>query len=46
MIGRNPLSVAKQRGHSVATMLRAYTAWTKEATESDVDTIKRAMAAG
>jgi integrase len=27
MIGRNPLWVAKQHGHSIATMLRAYAAW-------------------
>jgi len=27
MIGKNPLWVAKQHGHSVATMLRVYIAW-------------------
>jgi len=27
MIGKNPLWAAKQHGHSVATMLRVYTAW-------------------
>ena len=27
MVGKNPLWVAKQHGHSIATMLRAYAAW-------------------
>ena len=27
MLGRNPLWVAKQHGHSIATMLWVYAAW-------------------
>ena len=27
MVGKNPLWVAKQHGHSISTMLRVYTAW-------------------
>lgn len=45
MIGRNPLWVATQHGHSIATMLRAYAAWTEGAVEGEVDAIKQAMAA-
>ena len=44
MIGRGALWVAKQHGHSIATMLRVYAAWTEEAVESDLDAIKHAMA--
>ena len=43
MIGKNPLWVAKQHGHSVQTMLEVYAAWTEGATEEDVEAIKRAM---
>ena len=43
MLGRSPLWVAKQHGHSIATMLRAYAAWTDGATENDLELIKRAM---
>jgi integrase len=43
MIGRNPLWVAKQHGHSVTTMLRVYTAWADGAIETDIEAIKRAM---
>jgi integrase len=43
MIGKNPLWVAKQHGHSVATMLRVYTAWADGAIEADAEAIKRAM---
>ncbi len=43
MIGKNPLWVAKQHGHSIATMLRAYAAWAEGAAEVDVKAIKRAM---
>jgi hypothetical protein len=43
MIGKNPLWVAKQHGHSVTTMLRVYTAWAEGAIEADIDAIKRAM---
>jgi len=43
MIGRNPLWVAKQHGHSLMTMLRVYAAWTIDALEADIVAIKRAM---
>jgi hypothetical protein len=43
MIGKNPLWAAKQHGHSVATMLRVYTAWMDSAPESDIAAIKYAM---
>jgi integrase len=43
MIGKNPLWVSKQHGHSVTTMLRVYTAWADGASEADIKAIKRAM---
>ena len=43
MIGKNPLWVARQHGHSVRTMLEVYAAWADGAVESDVERIKRAM---
>jgi hypothetical protein len=43
MAGNNALWVAKQHGHSNATMLRAYAAWAEGATEVDVEAIKRSM---
>ena len=43
MIGKNPLWVAKQHGHSVQTMLEVYAAWTEGAKEADVEAIRRAM---
>jgi integrase len=43
MIGRNPLWVAQQHGHSLMTMLRVYAAWTVSALESDVMAIRQAM---
>ncbi len=43
MIGKNPLWVAKQHGHSIATMLRVYAAWAEGAVESDIEAIKRSM---
>jgi len=43
MVGKNPLWVAKQHGHSIATMLRVYAAWAEGAMESDIETIKRSM---
>ena len=43
MVGKNPLWVAKQHGHSVQTMLDTYAAWTEGAGESDIAEIKRAM---
>jgi hypothetical protein len=44
MIGRNPLWVAKQHGHSITTMLRAYAAWAEGAIEADIEAIQHAMA--
>jgi hypothetical protein len=35
MIGRNPLWVAKQHGHSLLTLLRMYAAWTADSPETD-----------
>jgi hypothetical protein len=43
MSGKNALWVAKQHGHSIATMLRAYAAWAEGAVEVDVEAIKRSM---
>jgi integrase len=36
MVGKNVLWVAKQHGHALTTMLRAYAAWTESAVETDV----------
>jgi integrase len=44
MIGKKPLWVAKQHGHSITTMLTVYAAWTEGAVESDINAIRRAMA--
>jgi hypothetical protein len=43
MIGKNPLWVSKQHGHSVTTMLCVYTACAEGAIEADIEAIKRAM---
>ena len=43
MMGKNPLWVAKQHGHSIATMLRAYAAWADGTAEVDVEAIKRSI---
>jgi integrase len=43
MIGKNILKVAEEDGHSVQTMLSTYAAWTKGATEGDIETIRAAM---
>ncbi len=43
MIGKSPLWVAKQHGHSVETMWRVYSAWMEGAVDSDIDAIKQAM---
>jgi hypothetical protein len=43
MAGKNPLWVAEQHGHSIATMLRAYAAWAEGTAEVDVEAIKRSM---
>jgi hypothetical protein len=45
MIGRNPLLVAQQHGHSPLTMLSVYAAWTAGSLEVDVAAIRRAMRA-
>jgi hypothetical protein len=43
MLGKNPLWVANQHGHRVATMLSVYAAWVEGARECDVAAIRRAM---
>jgi integrase len=43
MVDKNLLWVAKQHGHSIATMPRTYAAWTEGAVEADVRTIQRSM---
>jgi integrase len=43
MVGHNPLWVAKQHGHRIATMLSAYAAWTEGAREGDIAAIRDAM---
>ncbi len=43
MIGKNPLWVAEQHGHSVAVMLKTYAKWLKGTTPEEVAAIKRAM---
>lgn len=43
MTGHSALWVAKQHGHSIATMLRAYAAWAEGSMESDLDVIRAAM---
>lgn len=45
MIGKNPLWVAKQHGHSVQTMLETYAAWLEGTTEADLRAIQKAMEA-
>jgi integrase len=44
MAGRKPLWVAKQHGHSITTMLRAYAAWAEGSIEADIEAIQHAMA--
>jgi hypothetical protein len=43
MIGKKPLFVSKQHGHSVTTMRRTYAAWVDGALESDIALILAAM---
>jgi hypothetical protein len=43
MIGKPPLLVSQQHGHSMMTMLSTYAAWMRGATESDVAIIQAAM---
>jgi hypothetical protein len=42
MIGKNPLRVAKEHGHSVQTMWRVYSAWMEGAVDSDIEAIQSA----
>jgi integrase len=44
MVGKKPLWVAKQHGHSLETMLRAYGAWAEGTVEGDVKHVKRGLA--
>jgi integrase len=46
MVGKSPLWVAKQHGHSIETMLRVYAGWTEGAVETDLKAIRRAMRRG
>lgn len=46
MVGKSPLWVAKQHGHSIETMLRIYAAWTEGAVDADLKAIRRAMRHG
>jgi hypothetical protein len=43
MIGKNPLLVSQQHGHSLTTMFHTYAAWVRCATEADVAMIQSAM---
>jgi len=43
MIGKSPLWVSEQHGHSVTTMFRTYAAWVRGATDADVAIIQSAM---
>jgi len=43
MLGKNPLWVARQHGHSVRTMLEVYAAWADGAVESDLAALSRSM---
>jgi hypothetical protein len=43
MVGKNPLYVSRQHGHSVETMWRTYSAWMDGAVESDIALIKQSM---
>jgi hypothetical protein len=43
MIGKNPLFVARQHGHSLVTMWRTYAVWMDGALESDIGLIRAAI---
>jgi hypothetical protein len=43
MIGKNPLFVSRQHGHSVTTMWRTYASWMEGALETDIVLIQAAM---
>jgi integrase len=44
MLGRNLMWCARQHGHSVPVMLSNYGTWIENATDADVEEIKRSMA--
>jgi hypothetical protein len=43
MIGKNLIKLTQEDGDSIETMLRKNAAWTKGATESDIEVINEAM---
>jgi hypothetical protein len=43
VIGKSPLFVSRQHGHSVTTMWRTYAAWMEGALETDIALIQAAM---
>jgi hypothetical protein len=43
MLGKNPLWVARQHGHRIATMLSVYAAWVEGTRECDLAALRRAM---
>ena len=43
MIGKKPLWVAKQHGHSLETMLRMHTAWGDGAVEADIRQLEKTI---
>jgi integrase len=43
VVGKNPLYVSRQHGHSVETMWRTYSSWMEGAFESDIQLIRAAM---
>lgn len=43
MLGKNPLWVARQHGHTVRTILEVYAAWADGAVESDITGIRHSM---
>jgi hypothetical protein len=46
IVGISPLRTAKEHGHSVQTMWRVYSAWMRDAVDSDADAIRYAMERG
>ena len=46
IVGKSPLRTAKEHGHSVQTMWRVYSAWMRDAVDSDADVIRYAMERG
>ena len=46
IVGKSPLRTAKEHGHSVQTMWRVYSAWMRDAVDSDADIIRYAMERG